>query len=146
MLVINPQNNNVKYIWDTLLYLGIGVSFFIIPFTLAFDTPLTQATILDRTRMWEFLFDVAFAIHILLTFFTAYQQDIEWIYSRKLITKAYLKSFFVFDVVATLPGLVTFESWLTYIFKIARFVHFRRLLRQINDSLSKIFNKIGLSK
>lgn len=38
VLVINPQNNTVKKIWDTFIYSGLGVSFCIIPFTLAFDS------------------------------------------------------------------------------------------------------------
>ena len=62
------------------------------------------------------------------------------------IAKAYLKSYFIFDVISTIPCLVTLEKQRYYQLKLFRFVHFRKFLQQINDLLQMIFNKIGLNK
>jgi hypothetical protein len=92
------------------------------------------------------MFDIAFAIHILLNFITAYQMDIEWKDSLKDIAKSYAKSFLIFDLISTLPTLITNEHPSYYWFKILRYVHFRKFLHLINHYLAKIFVKIGLSK
>lgn len=72
--------------------------------------------------------------------------DIEWKDSLKDIAKAYAKSFLVFDLVSTLPTLITREDPKYYWFKLFRYVHFRKFLHLINNYLQKIFVKIGLSK
>ena len=97
----------LKAVWDILIYLGLTVSFFIVPFTLAFDAGIEDNSILKKTHLWEVLFDVAFMINIALNFITAYQQDIIWKTELKDIAKTYLKSFFIFDIVSTLPCLIT---------------------------------------
>lgn len=120
----------------------LGVNLFFIPFTMAFDTD----ALLDKNRVMEFTFDIFFAINILLNFFTAFQQDIEWKYSLKEIGKSYIKSFFVFDCLSTIPTLVTYEDPNYYRFKALRYVRFFGLLKHINDILQKIFNRMGLNK
>ncbi len=125
MIIIHPQKSSFKTFWDTVLFMCLAVSLWMIPFTLAFDTE----SILDETRMVEFAFDIAFALNILLNFFTAYQQDIEWKMALGDIAKAYIKSYFVFDVLSTFPCLFTLEEQRFYKLKLLRFVHFRKFLQ-----------------
>jgi hypothetical protein len=129
-------------VWDTGTNVILAVNLFYIPYTLAFDTD----DILVGTRLMEFSFDVIFTINIVLNFFTAFQQDIEWKYNLKDIAKSYIKSFFVMDLLATIPGLVTFEDPDYYWVKAIRYIRFFGLLKHINDILQKIFNKMGLNK
>jgi hypothetical protein len=72
--------------------------------------------------------------------------DIEWKDSLKDIAKAYLKSFFIFDVISTLPTLITNQNPTYYWFKLVRYVHFRKFLHLINHYLQKVFVKIGIGK
>ena len=53
----------------------------------------------------------------------------------------YLKSFFLLDCIATLPGLITLERGQIFYFKIVRLVHWNRMF----DSLSLILEKVLLS-
>lgn len=78
--------------------------------------------------MFQFLFDIAFAINILLNFITAYQQDIEWKFELKAIAKAYLKSFFLIDILSTIPTLITYEDISYYSFKLLRYAYFRKFI------------------
>ena len=89
---------------------------------------------------------MAFVINILLNFFTAFQQDIEWRFKLKEIAKAYIKSYFLFDMVSTLPNLITLENPDYYWLKMFRYIHFRKFLQFINIYAQKIFNRIGVNK
>lgn len=51
--------------------------------------------------------DIFLAIDICLKFVTAYQRDVEWETNIWMIIKNYLRHNFVFDLTATLPGLIT---------------------------------------
>ena len=88
--------------WDSiqlvfLLYVAIFV-----PFRVCFDSPASPWA-------WDFildiLVDVYFMVDIILCFNTAYIRhsdgELEW--SRKRVTKHYLKTWFVVDLVASLP-------------------------------------------
>lgn len=76
-LIIHPEKSTFKSFWDIYINLGLAVSFFMVPFTLAFDYE-PPYDLIDKTYMWELLYDVSFLMNIVLNFFTAFQQDIEW--------------------------------------------------------------------
>lgn len=97
------------------------------------------------TSWYQFGFDICFSINIALNFITAYQQDIEWKFNLKDIAKAYIKSFFFFDVISTFPLLFTYDRRY-YALKILRYARFRGFINQINQLLYKLFNRIGLNK
>lgn len=113
---------------------------------MAFNDEVRGDTILTYTRLWEILFDIAFMIHIALSFITAYRSEIFWITSFKLIAFNYLKTFFLFDIVSTLPGLINGQQSKYYAFKIIRYTHLKRLLTVLSQNLYKAFNRCGLSK
>jgi len=142
VIIIHPKKSTFKAIWDFIYSILLGMSLFMIPFTLAFDVDL----ILDSNRVLEFVIDIVCALNIVLTFFTAYQEDISWKTKLKDIAKAYVKFYFIFDVTATIPTMVTFEKNSLYILKVFRIIHFRQFVRIFNENLNRIFNRIGLNK
>ena len=82
-MIIHPDKSNFKMIWDAYIYLGLASNFFLIPFTLAFDATDSTHRIISHTYIWELIFDISFVLHILLTFLTAYQHDVEWVSSLR---------------------------------------------------------------
>jgi hypothetical protein len=91
------------------------------------------------------MFDFAYFVNILLNFFTAFQQDIEWKTNLKDIAKAYLKSYFFFDLLSTVPMITTWNE-AYYPVKILRYSRFRGFINHINHLFNKLFNKLGLHK
>lgn len=90
-LIIHPEKNSFKGLWDLFIYSGLAASYLLVPFTLAFDVVRTgDDRILARTIVWEGIFDSCFLIHIVLNFFTAYQHDLDWVMHPKKIAKNYL--------------------------------------------------------
>lgn len=71
-LIIHPEKSVFKTFWDAYIYIGLAFNFFLIPFTLAFDTESVRGRILDMTNVWELIYDISFMCHIILNFFTAY--------------------------------------------------------------------------
>lgn len=57
-----------------------------------------------------------------------------------------MKSSFIFDVIATLPTLCTYEAGTVYFLKVFRFIHLNEALNQINDLLKNLLNRIGVAK
>lgn len=98
--------------------------------------------------MWERLFDICFIIHTILTFFTAYQHDLEWIVDPIDIAINYSRSSLLFDVLSTLPCIVLnvqSESWV-YWLKLLRFVHFGKFLKLMDLYFQKMLLRIGIDK
>jgi hypothetical protein len=109
-------------------------------FRIAFDiNPLTGL------RWAEFTIDFILLSDFILTFFTAQIFDtmVEENYLRIALT--YLKFYFVFDILGTLPGLCISENidvnhennrkW-TYYLKIFRFLHYGRMNASISSVLA----------
>jgi hypothetical protein len=75
-----------------------------------------------KTRIIDFLIDIVLTADILVNFFTAYEVDGELITNQSQIMKNYFGSFFIIDVLGTLPGLLTAELFSeVYYFKILRY-------------------------
>lgn len=70
-MIIHPEQSTFKIFWDAFIYLGLALSFFLVPFTLAFDNEEPH-TIIQKTFVWELIYDIAFITNIVLNFFTAY--------------------------------------------------------------------------
>ena len=106
-MVIHPEKSGFKAYWDLFIYLGLGFNFFLVPFVIAFDSEDPSQTVRNRMFIWELIYDLSYMVHIALKFFTAYQLDVEWVTDIKQIAKTYVKSYFVIDLLSTLPSLVT---------------------------------------
>ena len=84
---------------------------------------------------------------IIVTFFTGYFMGTTLVTSKPKIAIRYLRTFFVFDIISTLPSLFSGQSSSVYFLKLFRFVHFRRLFVQIDFLLDQIlFRTLGLHK
>ena len=90
--------------------------------------------------------DIIFMISIFLKFITAYQKDVEWVTDLKLIIINNLRQKFVFDLIATLPGLITGQSKKYYYFKLVRLIHIRDVFSKISNMLKHILQKTGMNK
>jgi hypothetical protein len=74
-IIIHPQKSTIKIIWDNLICIGLGTNFFLIPLILSFGSATSidpNNDLYTQTKLYEFMFDIAFAINILLNFITAY--------------------------------------------------------------------------
>ena len=69
VIVIHPQKSTFKQLWDFCIFICLGISLFMIPLTLGFNTE----KILEKTHSMELTFDIFFAVNILFNFITAYQ-------------------------------------------------------------------------
>jgi hypothetical protein len=57
----------------------------------------------------------------------------------------YAKGSLIFDLLSTLPGIITEQSTLYYPFKLIRFVHVRAVYSWISDVFKKILERLGLN-
>lgn len=83
----------------------------------------------DYLEDFELFVDICFFIDILFSFIRLEgSQKEEDFRSLRL---GYLKSTFIFDCIAALPGLITLEKS-SSMFKICRFIHYDRVFQQLN--------------
>ena len=110
-------------------------------------TPDEIEKIKESTSLFfEFMVDIFMALDILLNFITAYQRDVQWITCVWLITKNYAKGSMIFDLIATIPGLISFSSEKFYYVKLFRLVHARVVYSSISEAIRFILSKFGLNK
>jgi hypothetical protein len=100
--IINP-NNAWKLRWDMLVGLFIVFSVVTIPFSLSFDVEARGPLLHINT-----IVDCSFGFDLLFCFFTGYTQDdgreiVRVIYDHGLITRRYLRTWFVVDFASTFP-------------------------------------------
>ena len=74
-----------------------------------------------------------------MKFVTAYQKDVEWVTDIRMIVLNNFKQKFIFDITATLPGLITKQATKYYWFKLVRFIHIRDVFSKISSLLMYLF-------
>lgn len=101
--MIPNKTSHPKYYWDILIGL-------LIPLSLCHTTILIAFSLkyLDGQRLLEEIVDCFFMMDIILTFFTAFEKDVDMVRNPLLIGIQYLKTWLIFDLLATVPGLVTY--------------------------------------
>ena len=78
-------------------------------------------------------------IDMILRFFTAYENDFECVTNLKTIAIHYLSNRFVFDLIGTVPCLVTLEFVpALYYLKIWRYFQIERFFEQIKNVQKKV--------
>jgi len=110
----------------------------------SFDLP---PRIMPRIKEWEIIFDICYLFHIVLTFFTSFQHDLEWVEQPKDIAVTYLKSYFFIDVLTTIPPMIMQQIDISselYWLKILRFVHFGNFLAIVKRKMHSFLFKVGL--
>lgn len=138
--IMLPQNH-FRLAWDFFMAILLCIMAFYIPYRVCFywnDEEEEDET--SPVFLFEMMVDAMFALDIILNFFTAYTDHSTSlvITSHKLIAKKYLKSYFLVDLIATLPlGYILTHSSSTAIKigklgrlpKLVKFVRGLRLLK-----------------
>ena len=135
--VIKPGNSKYYFYWSIFMAITITISLFLIGYTLAFGNSL-----LPRTRNYETAIDVVFLIDILVKFFVGYYNDVKLITSLFRIARRYLFTFLLFDVVSTLPSLLSYQNSSIYFLKLFRFAR----LAHIVSPITAIVEKLSIDK
>ena len=114
---IDPESN-LNMIWNSFTNLFYMISFFTGPLILAFEFKT-----FERQRYFELFLDFIMLCDIATEFFTSRMHKGKKITKLKSIAKAYIKSTFIFDILACLPGLITLERHTgLYYLKIFRYL------------------------
>ena len=139
-LIIDKPHCVIKHdssylaVWDFFVNIPYVISFLLIPLVIAFNIDLLQ-----HLFFIEIIFDIIMLIDMIVTFFVTYNDDIRRITSLRLIAIKYLSSYFVFDFLSIVPGLVTYESYPPiYYFKLFRYFQLGRLFNQLKISLNRL--------
>ena len=102
---------------------------------------INSKELLPPIRWLEFSFDIIFFIDIIIDCFTGYHDDNELVTDLKQIWVNYFSSFFIFDALSILPGLLTGESYHEiYFLKIFRYIQFTRLIELLAVAINKVIN------
>ena len=119
-IIIADSRN--KLIWNMFTNVMYMVSFFTFPFVIAFNFEMMEEMV-----VFEFFLDLIMLCDIATEFITTRERDGRKITKMQEITFLYMKSTFVFDTMACLPGLITLErnpKW--YMFKVFRYLQMPR--------------------
>jgi len=129
-----------KLIWDLIINSIFTVSFMMIPLVLC-----SKMALLDDFRITEIVFDVLMFFDIIFTFFVAETHN----QRLKDCVLNYLFGYFIFDFIATVPGLVTLELVKEiYFLKVLRFLQLGRFFRQVHfilNYVARLFAFISLT-
>jgi hypothetical protein len=127
--------------WDVFIGLLVIYIAFIVPFVNAFYFDEPQAV--HDTNL---VFDFFFFLEICLTFCTAYDDNGKLIYDRRQVAMRYLKSWFIIDLIATIPfdmfvDAIENSTSSTMALKIAKVLRLPRILRLM--STAQVFEEYG---
>ena len=123
-LIFIMPTNTLPQIWESIINTSTIISLVMVPYVLVFGLE-------DNYRNLGTTVDVIFFLDIIFTFITGYYVGNKLITRRKKIAFRYLTTYFIFDIVSTVPSLVTGQKSI-YAFKLLRFVHFNRLFVQLD--------------
>ncbi|CEG39547.1 voltage-gated ion channel superfamily [Plasmopara halstedii] len=88
----------IRYCWDLLLAIATILLIWRVPYTIAFgDSDLWYWFLFNKTTDAIYLLDVA------LNFRTGYVEDTEIIMDSRLVAKHYFKSWFIVDLIGSIP-------------------------------------------
>jgi Ion transport protein len=121
-------------IWNFSVNCIYLISFVIIPFVI-----INPKELQPPIRWLELTFDMIFFIDITIDLFTAYYEDTQLITDLKQIWVKYLSSYFIFDILSILPGLITGESYHEiYYLKVLRYAQFTRLIDLFAVAINRV--------
>ena len=115
--IMNPKNTSYKLI-DTVIQVMTWISVTLTPLTMVFDMMGSQ---MQPKVLWLYwAIDIAWCLQILICFFVASSNNRNF----KSTSKSYLRGYFIFDVVATVPSMITMQQNASVnLLKFLRFVH-----------------------
>ena len=92
-----------------------------------------------QLKTLEYVFDVIYCLEILLNFF---KKSREYRTLRE-IGLNYISFYFWFDILSTIPCLLNFENFSTYLFKCFKIVYFFRISIPLDLGLSIVLQKLS---
>ena len=113
------SENTLPQMWSIITNFLTIYALFVTPVVVVFPE------LGDRLEEFELFVDITFTIDILMSFVRL--EDGEKEEDFNAIRLNYLKSTFIFDCIAALPGLVTLEKSSSSINKLCRFIHYDRV-------------------
>jgi len=117
LFVIDPLGN-FKKIWSYVMFVSFLYTFWVYPARLAFS--YVSLTWNDAQDICDLIMDGIFMLDIVLRFFAAFEDKTgKLVYKRLEIMMAYIKTWFLFDFITTIPfyWLILQESQEEYIQK-----------------------------
>ena len=136
--VFHPEGK-FKQNWNIVILLGSLYTILTAPYQMAFsDTEMNSLTIV------EIVIDSLFTLDIIISFFTGYYDDKSSVEPNiRKIALRYLKSWFLFDLIACFPVQLIIENSVNYN-SLIRVTRFKRLLRLAR--IAKLFRFIKIFK
>jgi len=130
MPVIHPESR-FKVVWEVYILIMTVAVTIVAPLIVVFRLPSTPFLV-----GFDILVTLTFAADILIHFNTGFMVRQEMVTDRRQIALRYLKSWFLLDLVATLP--------FTWFFRTSRFAALNRVFRFFR--LARLFKLFGSSK
>ena len=147
MIIRNPGDSKFYIIWELIFMVAILFEVILVPFTACTSIEDT----LFSTLNYEYAIDAIWLTNIFICFCTPFTRDVEKKNKCGEIAEKYIKSAFLFDVLSTLPCVVTMYNtdyikytYLTKILRVYHLLHFLRiLLENIIDPLLNSNQKLS---
>ncbi|MDC7221010.1 MAG: ion transporter [Spirochaetales bacterium] len=137
MELINPDNPKKIY-WELVILFLTVICTFIYPLVVIFERKTTTPMIIFDVGVTIF-----FAVDIFLNFHTAYEEKRKLVTDKKRIARRYLRTWFPWDLIATLPLALLFSGFsgliLSRLFRLFRLTRLFKLfssnktLRRLNE-------------
>lgn len=139
MKTINPENT-FKVYWNLFILALTLACTFILPLAIVFD--FESAVMM---KVFDIVITIFFSIDIFINFNTAYEKKHTLITNKKDIKQHYLKGWFAWDLIATIPFAIIFMGISSLL--LLRFFRMLRLLRLIKlFSSNKLFRRLNATK
>jgi len=128
------EDGKFNIVWDSITNIFYIISFVLIPLVIA-----SALRLHDKIWFIELIIDSWLFADIIMNFFTSYTTDIRPVTKLKTIMIHYLSTYFIIDVISTIPGLVTIEKIKhLYYFKLLRYLQIRKFFNQLRFVLEKL--------
>ena len=147
LIIKDPSESKVYFCWELMFMSALLLEGVLVPYTAC--TNISE--VLTATENYEIVIDSVFIINIVLSFCTPFTRDVDRVNRCGEIAEKYLKGAFFFDVLSTLPCVVTLYNddyiqytYLTKLLRVYHFMHFLRIMQ--NNIIDPIVNNLKLSK
>jgi len=107
--IIN-KDARIKIWWDLLTNLFYILAYFVVPYSIAFELPNREDSDYESWHLLEVVLDIVFLCDMLVTFVTDVDADPGAKVTNKTIALNYMSSYFIFDLLSCIPGLITSEQ------------------------------------
>lgn len=103
--IMNP-NKTLYRVQNIQIQMMTWITVVLTPLNMVFDMMDEEANMQEKMIWLVWVNDISWCIEILLSFIVATPNNRTF----KAISKSYLKGFFIFDVLATIPSMITLQQ------------------------------------